>query len=33
VFDRSGAPRLYVVDSAKEGDWVHDLKILLDSKA
>ena len=33
VFDRSGAPRLYVVDSTKEDDWVHDLKILLDSKA
>ncbi len=32
VFDRSGAPRLYVVDSAKEGDWLHDLNILLDSK-
>ena len=32
VFDRSGAPRLYVVDSTKEDDWVHDLKILLDSK-
>lgn len=33
VFDRSGAPRLYVVDSTKEDDWVHDLNILLDSKS
>jgi protein SCO1/2 len=33
VFDKSGAPRLYVVDSTKQDDWVHDLKILLDSKS
>ncbi len=32
VFDTSGKPRLYVVDSTTTDDWVHDLNILLDQK-